>query len=66
MKPRASATTPRFTALDAILLLGVGWIIRPLLDAIARHDAVAIAAGVLYLVWVNPRLWRRIPSLPHF
>jgi hypothetical protein len=60
----ATRRKPRFTALEAVLLLGVGFAIRPAVDAIAAHAFTQIAAALAYFAVAAWRVWPRLPSLP--
>jgi hypothetical protein len=54
---------PRFNGLDAVLCVGTGFAIWPLVNAIETRDYVRVVLAVVYLAWAWTRLWARIPSL---
>ena len=57
------AHKPRFTPLEVILCLGVGFIIRPLIDAFADRDYIRGGIAIVYLVFAYRRIMPRLPSL---
>ena len=63
MTDESKKRTPRFVGVDAILLVGLGFVIRPILDAIERRDWIALVAGVAYVAIAMRRVYPRLPSL---